>query len=45
MRLIGLAVVLAIVFVPLTAEAQKSEKLARVGSRQSPSRQTRSGGR
>jgi hypothetical protein len=31
MRLIGLAVVLAIVFVPLTAEAQKSEKMARVG--------------
>jgi putative ABC transport system substrate-binding protein len=31
MRLIELAVVLALVLVPLTAEAQKSEKMARVG--------------
>jgi putative ABC transport system substrate-binding protein len=31
MRLIGLAVIVAVVLVPLTAEAQKSEKMARVG--------------
>jgi hypothetical protein len=31
MRRIGLAVILAVVLVPLTAQAQKSEKMARVG--------------